>query len=99
MLFGNVHIDKPVPAKKLPVVGAGRRMMLLKRVAFPDLLFPRWQSVLAISFIGVLRGLDPGFRAVPPGVPVWLGVIVGLAAGLVAFWVAFPITVVVCSWW
>src|SRR6218665_3446307 len=86
-------------AKKLPVIGAGQRMMLLKRVAFPDLVFPRWQSVLAISFIGVLFGLAPRLHAVPPDAPAWLGVVVGLVTGLLTTWSAFLVIVAVLRWW
>ncbi|MCW5231636.1 hypothetical protein [Verminephrobacter eiseniae] len=86
-------------AKKLPVIGAGQRMMLLKRVAFPDLVFPRWQSVLAISFIGVLFGLAPRLHAVPTDAPAWLGVVVGLVTGLVTTWAAFLVIVAVLRWW
>lgn len=31
--------------------------------------FPRWQSVLAITLLGVLTGLDPRMTAPQPGVP------------------------------
>jgi len=85
----------PFLAEKLQVIGTGQGMVQLKRTTFSDLLFPRWQSVLAISLIGVLVGLDPRSHAMPPGVPVWLGGVVGL----VTTWAAFLVIVAVLHWW
>ncbi|KAB7572136.1 hypothetical protein ET532_020080 [Verminephrobacter sp. Larva24] len=98
VLLAVLAVLNPFRAKKLQIIGVGQRMMLLKRVTFPDLIFPRWQSVLAVSLIGVLIGLDPRSHTMPPGVPAWLGVVMG-GMGLVTTWVAFPIIVAVLRWW
>ncbi len=73
-------------------------LFLLNKLPFSRFAFPRWQSVLAISLIGVLIGLDPSLRAAPPEMPVppfWLAVIMGL----LTTWVGFLITVAVLRWW
>lgn len=73
-------------------------LFLLRELPFSRFDFPRWQAVLAVLLIGVLVGLDPSFRAAPPGVP---GLPVGLAMlmGLVSTGVAFVVIVAVLRWW
>ncbi len=36
-------------------------LFLLRELPFDRFTFPRWQSVLAVTLIGMLAGLDPGF--------------------------------------
>lgn len=73
-------------------------LFLLRELPFSRFDFPRWQSVLAISLIGLLVGLDPSLRTVPPEAPVpplWLA----LGLGLATTWAAFLIIVAVLRWW
>ncbi|MCW5259925.1 hypothetical protein D5045_06570 [Verminephrobacter eiseniae] len=85
---------------KIRVLGVGQRMALLREVRFPDLLFPRWQSVLVISLIGMLIGLNPILRAALPDVSApWRNVVVELVAGLLLIWAAFLVMMAVLRWW
>ncbi|MCW8207352.1 hypothetical protein D8B24_09885 [Verminephrobacter aporrectodeae subsp. tuberculatae] len=68
-------------------------LFALRELPFSRADFPRWQSVLAISLIGVLAGLDPSLRAVVQ--PLWLAVFVGLAL----LWGWFLVTVAMLRWW
>lgn len=63
--------------------------------------FPRWQSVLAITLLGVLTGLDPRMTAPQPGVPETAVMSPALAIGfaVVLIWVCLPIGVGVVRWW
>ncbi|ENO94237.1 hypothetical protein C662_04583 [Thauera sp. 28] len=73
-------------------------LFLLRKLPLSRLDFPRWQSGLAITLIGLLIGLDPSLRAAPPDMPVpplWLAV----GMGLLTTWVAFLIIVGVLRWW
>ena len=73
-------------------------LFVLRELPFSRFNFPRWQAVLSVSTIGLLVGLDPSFRAAPPGVsapPLWLA----LLAGLVLTWVGFLVIVVILRWW
>lgn len=73
-------------------------LFLLRKLPLSRLDFPRWQSVLAITLIGLLIGLDPSLRDTPPDMPVpplWLAV----GMGLLTTWVAFLIIVGVLRWW
>lgn len=73
-------------------------LFVLRALPFSRFDFPRWQALLAVSIIGVLVGLDPSFRAAPPGEPappMWAGVLIGLATT----WVAFLVIVGVLRWW
>jgi len=61
-------------------------LFILRELPFSRFDFPRWQSVLAISLIGLLVGLYPSFRAAPTDMlapPLWLVADV-LGAGLTA---------------
>jgi len=87
-------------AEKLRVLAVGQKMALFRKVTFQDLLFPRRQSVLAISLIGVLIGLNPRLRTALPDVSApWLNVVVELVAGLLLIWVVFLAMVAVLRWW
>lgn len=73
-------------------------LFLLRKLPFSRFDFPRWQSVLAISLIGLLIGLDPSLRDTPPDMvvpPLWLAV----GMGLVTTWVGFLIILGVLRWW
>ncbi|MCW5222971.1 hypothetical protein D5041_04985 [Verminephrobacter aporrectodeae subsp. tuberculatae] len=68
-------------------------LFALRELPFTRADFPRWQSVLAISLIGVLAGLDPSLRAVVQ--PLWLAVFVGQALA----WPWFLVIVAMLRWW
>ena len=59
--------------------------------------FPRWQSVLAITLLGVLTGLDPRMTAPQPGMLETAVMSPALAIGfaVVLIWVCFPVCVLV----
>lgn len=76
----------------------GFSVFIRDELAFSRFDFPRWQSLLSISLIGLLIGLDPSFRAAPPDMPVpplWLAVVMGL----LATWAAFLVILGVLHWW
>ncbi len=80
------------------MIPATLSLFLLRKLPFSRFNFPRWQSVLAVTLIGLLIGLDPSLRATAPDMPIpplWLAV--GL--GLLTTWVAFLIIVAVLAWW
>ncbi len=73
-------------------------IFILREHPFSRFDFPRWQSVLAVTLIGLLVGLDPSLRNVPPNMfapPLWLTVGVGWAAT----WLGFLVNVGVLRWW
>lgn len=70
----------------------------LREISFSRFDFPRWQSVLAISLIGALVGLDPSGRTAPPDMPappLWFL----LVLGVVMVWLTFLVVVAVLRWW
>lgn len=84
--------------QRLPMIQSAFSLFVLRELPFSRFDFPRWQALLAVSMIGVLVGLDPGFRAPPsgaPAAPMWAGVLIGLAST----WVAFLVIVGVLRWW
>jgi len=73
-------------------------LFILRKLPVSRFDFPRWQSVLAISLIGLLRGLDPDLRTAPPDMsapPLWLN----LVMGPLTTWVAFLITLGMLALW
>ena len=73
-------------------------LFFLRELPFSRFDFPRWQSVLAVTLIGVLAGLDPGLRANTPempGMPLW----VTIPSIVLSVWVAFLIILGVLAWW
>lgn len=73
-------------------------LFLLRELSFDRFAFPRWQSVLAVTLIGILSGLDPGLTAGTPempGMPLWLSI--PFMALMV--WVAFLVILAVLKWW
>jgi hypothetical protein len=80
------------------MISSSFSLLLLRELPFTHFNFPRWQSLVAISLIGMLVGLDPSFRAAPPNMPVppmWLAVVIGL----VVVWLTFLVNIVVLRWW
>lgn len=45
-------------------------LFLLRKLPFVRFDFPRWKTVLAVSLIGLLAGLDPSLRTTSPDIPV-----------------------------
>lgn len=80
------------------MISSALSLFLLRELPFTHFDFPRWQSVLAITLIGVLVGLDPALRAgMPelPGPPLWLAIPMMV---LVA-WASFLVILAVLKWW
>ncbi len=73
-------------------------LFLLRELPFSRFDFPRWQSVLVVTLIGLLIGLDPSLRAVPPEMPVpplWLT----LGTAVLSTWAGFLVIVGMLRWW
>lgn len=74
-------------------------LFLLSELPFSRFAFARWQSVLAITLIGILVGLDPNMhmRAGAPGsaMPPWLAV----PMAVLSVWAAFLAIVGILRWW
>lgn len=73
-------------------------LFFLRQLSFERFSFPRWQSWLAITLIGLLIGLDPSLRAVPPEMPVpplWLA----LGTAVLFTWAGFLVIVGMLHWW
>lgn len=73
-------------------------LFLLRELPFSHFAFPRWQSVLAITLIGMLAGVDPGLTAgtpETPGMPPWLAI----PFMVLSVWAAFLVIVAVLKWW
>lgn len=73
-------------------------LFLLRELPFDRFAFPRWQSVLAITMIGILAGLDPGLTAGTsemPGLPLWLAI----PFSVLIVWAAFLVILAVLKWW
>ncbi len=80
------------------MIAAALSLFLLRELPFSRFAFPRWQSVLAITLIGLLIGLDPSLRAVSPEMPVpplWLT----LGTAVLSTWAAFLVIVGILRWW
>jgi hypothetical protein len=72
-------------------------LFLLRELPFSHFDFPRWQSLLAISLIGVLIGLDPSLWSGSgmPAVPLWLT----LGGTVLSTWAGFLVILGVLRWW
>ncbi len=80
------------------MVNSAFQLFLLRGQPFLQFNFPQWQSVLTISLIGALVGLDPSLRApqpVGPILPLWF--VVGTS--LVMVWLTFLVITAVLRWW
>lgn len=73
-------------------------LFFLRELPFSRFDFPRWQSVLAVTLIGVLAGLDPGLRADTPEMPGML-LWVTIPSMVLSVWVAFLIILGVLAGW
>lgn len=83
------------------IVSSGLSAFMLREQSFSDFSFPRWQSVLAITLVGVLAGLDPRMTTPQPGMPktavMSQGMAIGFCVGLI--WLCFLIGLGIARWW
>lgn len=80
------------------MINSALSLFLLRELPFSRFDFPRWQSVLAVTLIGMLAGLDPGLTAgtpETPGMPPWLAI----PFMVLSVWTAFLVIVAVLKWW
>ena len=77
------------------VLATAFSLFLLQRRSFESFRFPRWQSVLAFTLIGVLTGLDPNMRAGIPG----MSPLQAILMAVLMIWTAIPVVVGVNKWW
>lgn len=73
-------------------------LFFLNERPFADVAFPRWQSWLAITLIGVLVGFDPAARAGTPETP-GMPLAAAIGFGLLLIWIGFPLIVAFLKWW
>ncbi|WP_246327155.1 hypothetical protein [Burkholderia guangdongensis] len=91
-------IANPYWFGRLPIVTNGQRLFLLRELPFDRFDFPRWQSVLAITMIGLLNGMAPSMTTAHHGVPaapLWLA----LSLGLVTVWIGFLASILILRLW
>lgn len=84
------------------MLSSASSLFMLRDLSFAHFNFPRWQSLLVITLIGVVSGLDSAVRAPPSGLvaseagsPLWLAVLFAT----VLTWVSFLIILAVLRWW
>lgn len=72
-------------------------LFLLRKLPFSRFDFPLWQSVLAVTLIGVLVGLDPNLWSGSgmPAVPLWLT----LGGTVLSTWAGFLVILAVLRRW
>lgn len=73
-------------------------LFALRKPTWSAFDFPRWQSALVITLIGVLTGLDPSLRAGTAelaGMP-WM---LAMLYAVFAVWAAFWVIIVLLRWW
>ncbi len=80
------------------MINSAVKSFLLRKLPFDCFAFPRWQSVLAITLIGMLMGLDPAMRAGTPDMP-GMPLFVSIPMAVLMVWAAFPLIVGVLKWW
>lgn len=83
------------------IISSGLSALALRDQPFSHFAFPRWQSVAAITLLGVLIGLDPQMTAPQPGLPAEAVMSPGMAiaVSVVLIWVCFLIGYGVMRWW
>lgn len=80
------------------MLSAAFSLFFLKKFPFERYAFPRWQSALAVTFLGLLLGLDSDRAWSDPELPVmpaW--VMSGMA--ILTIWGVFLVGVVFLRWW
>ncbi|MDO4906163.1 MAG: hypothetical protein Q4A16_11585 [Lautropia sp.] len=83
------------------IASAGFAAFTLREQPMSNFDFPRWQSVAAITLLGVLTGLDPHMTAPQPGLPEAAVMSPGMAMGfsVVLIWACFLMGFWVVRWW
>lgn len=80
------------------MLGNALSLFTLHRLPLDRFTFPRWQSVLAITVIGLLVGFDPNMRVAAPELPpLPLSAVMPVALSLV--WMGFLAIVAFLRWW
>ena len=74
---------------------------LLHEQPFERFQFARWQSVVAITLLGICSGLDPNMAGTSPDAPhpVALPLWGRIGIGVVTMWLAFWVIYRFCAWW
>lgn len=72
-------------------------LVLLRKLPIQCFSFPRWKSVLAVTFVGFLTGLSFAENGMVDAEHFPLPVTIG--AGMVASWAAFILVYVILNWW
>ena len=74
---------------------------LLHEQPFERFRFARWQSVVAITLLGICSGLDPNMAGTAPDAPhpVALPLWGRIGIGVVTMWLAFWVIYGFCRWW
>jgi len=75
-----------------------RDLFLLRQLSFDAVAFSRWQSIIAISLIGLLTGFDPSMRASDPDMPP-MPLTAALMLGLLSVWIGFLTIIKFLKWW
>lgn len=83
------------------ILSSGLSALALRDQPFSHFAFPRWQSVAAITLLGVLIGLDPQMTAPQPGLPpdAVMSLGMAIAVSVVMIWACFLIGYGVMRWW
>ena len=74
---------------------------LLHEQPFERFRFARWQSVVAITLLGICSGLNPNMAGTSPDAPhpVALPLWGRIGIGVVTMWLAFWVIYGFCRWW
>lgn len=79
------------------MISSAVSLFLLRGLPLSRFDYPRWHSVLAMTLLGVLTGLDPRLFN-EPGIivlPMWFGVTVSVLSE----WACFLVIFVILHWW
>lgn len=83
------------------IISSSLLAFIQREQPFSHFSFSRWQSVLAITLLGVLTGLDPRVTAPQPGMPegAVMSPALGIGFSVVLVWLCFLVCVGVVRWW
>ena len=91
-------VFNPLWSERLAVLSASRKPVVMQRLSWAELSFPRWQGVLAITIIGIVVGLDPAMTQASPS-DVGLPRFMEIGLGIALVWPMFLATVGMLRWW
>lgn len=91
-------VFNPLWSERLAVLSASRKPVVMQRLSWAELSFPRWQGVLAITIIGIVVGLDPAMTQASPS-DVGLPRFMAIGLGIALVWPMFLATVGMLRWW